>query len=404
MMGVGLLGTFLSLRLGIAGYSAQTIGFVMAAYFLGLTAGSFLSHRLIRRVGHIRAFAAFAAVTTAIVMIHGLTDSPIIWGCLRFLAGVATIGLYMVIESWLNECAEPRTRGRVLSMYMIISYLGMGIGQQLLNLGDVRGQEPFFMIGFLLAVCLVPVTVTHSLRPELPDVERFHVIELFRKAPLGMLGCLVAGLMNSAFYALGPVLGLRIGLSVSELSWFMTATIFGGLLLQWPVGLISDRFDRTRVLSVLGALMALTSLVVAMTARISFPVLVLEMVVFGGMMFTIYPVAVARTHDLFTPKDIVAVSSVLLLCYGVGAATGPVVASFVMTLTGTPFGFFAYCTAISAGYAAITFYFRRADKIVVVPVEDQVGFVPIRSTTTVATNIDPRAGTGFEPETAADGR
>jgi len=159
-MGVGLLGTLLSLRLIIDCCSTQVTGLVMSAYYLGLVSGSLLCHRLIQRVGHIRSFAVFAATATAMVMLHGLYVSALFWAILRFLTGIATIGLYMVVESWLGECAESGFRSRIFSIYMVLSYLGIAIGQQLLNLGDIGGHQLFFITGFLLTLCLVPVTAT----------------------------------------------------------------------------------------------------------------------------------------------------------------------------------------------------------------------------------------------------
>ena len=169
--------------MAIEGFSTQMTGLILAAYFLGLVSGSFFCHRLIQLVGHIRSFAAFAAVTTAIVMLHGLYFSPIAWGILRFLTGIATIGLYMVIESRLNECTSPDIRGRIFSIYMVLTYLGIGIGQQLLNVGDVRGHALFFVTGLLLSLCLVPVVITRSVHPKLPETTHFNLIALFKKHP-----------------------------------------------------------------------------------------------------------------------------------------------------------------------------------------------------------------------------
>ena len=255
LMGTGLLGTLLSLRMAISGLSAQVTGWVMAAYFAGLVIGSFTCQRLVQRVGHVRSFAAFAAVTTATVMLHGLYFSAFFWGILRFLTGITSMGLYMVIESWLNECAEAHTRGRVFSIYMVLGYLGMGTGQLLLNAGDVRGQELFLITGIFLALCLVPVAVTSSVHPKMSKTVSFNLADLMQRAPLGMLGCLSAGLINGAFYALGPVFSNQIGLTDAQVAWFMTSTIFGGLILQWPVGALSDRFDRTLVLPILAVAM-----------------------------------------------------------------------------------------------------------------------------------------------------
>ena len=390
MTGVGLLGTYLSLRLTIEGFSAQTTGWVMSAYFLGLVSGSRFVQGLILRIGHIRAFATFAATATAIVMLHGLVMNPLVWAALRFLTGIATMGLYTVIESWLNECTPAHSRGRVFSMYMILTYLGMGIGQQLLNLGDIRGPDLFFVAGFVLALCLVPVAVTHGIHPELPQPLRYKSLSLFRRAPLGILGCFTAGLINSAFYTMGPVFGSAIGLSASALSWFMSAAIFGGLIFQWPVGAVSDRFDRTAMLAALSFIIACFSGLLYLVAFPSGPVQIGAMMLFGGLIFALYPIAVARTHDLFEPEAIVPVSAVLLLFYGIGATMGPVAASQVIALSGRPHGLFLFCAAASGVYAAVAFHFRRKARVEFVPVDDQVSFKPMNRTSAVVLQIDPR--------------
>ena len=391
LMGVGLLGTFLSLRMTMAGFSTEVIGLILAAYYAGLVLGSVVCQRLVARVGHIRAFAALAAVATAGVMLHGVFFSAWAWGLLRLATGIATMGLYMVIESWLNECTEPPYRGRVFSIYMVLSYLGIGIGQILLNLADPALPTHFFIAGMLLALCLVPVSMTTAISPSMPAPSRFKLGVLLKKAPLGMAGCLTAGLINSAFYTMGPVFGHDIGLNVPQLSLFMGATVLGGLLLQWPVGLISDRFDRTLVLPVLATMVSAISALVVISAGLPFEGLLVIMVCFGGVFFTIYPVAVARSHDLFDAGEVVSVSAGLLLSYGIGASVGPVAASFVMKTAASPYGLFVFMAGVPLLYAAMAHFLRRKERIEIVPVADQSNYMPMMRTSAVAMVIDPRA-------------
>ncbi len=407
LMGVGLLGTLISLQMTLEGYPAQITGLIMSAYYAGAVLGSLTCHRLIQKVGHIRAFAAFAAIATAAIMAHGVHISPATWAGLRLVTGVSATGLYMVIESWLSECTVREARGRVFSVYMVLTYAGVGIGQLLLNLGDAGSPNLFFLTGALVSLCLVPVVTTHSVHPELPEPRHFNAVALFRRAPLGMLGCLTAGLMSSAFYALGPVFGSQIGLSVPEVSVFMATTILGGLLLQWPVGSLSDRFDRTLVLAVMTALIAAVGLAAAIAVHASFSALLGVAWVFGGMVFTVYPVSVARTHDLFEPQEVVAVSSVLLLCFGIGATAGPILASIAMGVSGRPEGFFLYFTAVGGLYAMIALYARKHKRVEIVPVEDQVAFVPMKGTSPVTMGMDPRSeeeSPAAEPAPTSDPR
>ncbi len=390
MMGLGLLNTFLGLRLSLEGVSTQVTGLVMSAYFVGLVAGTTYCRKIIRNVGHIRAFAAFIAVTTAVVMVHGLYTSPLLWAVLRFAAGISNMGLFMVIESWLNECAEPRFRGRIFSIYMIVTYLGSTVGQQLLNTGDVRGQALFLVAGVFLVLSTIPVAMTRSIHPKLPKVEQAALKTILKKAPIGMLGCFGSGLLHSAFYTMGPVFAHQIQLTVSQISWFMSLTVLGGLLLQWPVGMLSDRLDRSLVLPALGIILAVISLFLLLFSRYSLGILLGTTAVFGGIFFSIYPVAVARAHDIFEAQDVVKVSSVLLLCYGIGAMFGPILAAMVMSLTGTPYGLYFYMIAVSSLYAVVTLMLRQKESVRIVPVAEQVDFVIMETTSDVAMHLDPR--------------
>ena len=307
------------------------------------------------------------------------------------MAGISTMGLYTVIEIWLNESTDPCSRGRVLSVYMLLTYMGMAIGQQLLNVGSVLGHELFFLVGIFLALCMVPVSVTHSIHPELHKPERFNILALIRKAPIGMLGCFTSGLLNSAFHSIGPVFGNQAGLTVTEISWFMTAAIIGGLVLQWPIGKLSDPFDRTQVLSVLGVSIATISLVMMVITMDAYILFLIAAGIYGGLIFTVYPVSVARAHDLFEPKDVIAVSSVLLLVYGIGASIGPIAAASAMALVNEPSGFFVYSLLISGVYALLAYVLRKRETLEIVPVSEQVDFIPMRRTSTMALQIDPRA-------------
>ena len=180
IMGGGVMNTQLSLRMAQAGFSTLAIGITMACYFIGLVSGYFLCRRLIHRIGHIRSFAVFAAATTVIIILHGFYISAILWAILRFLNGVTVFGLFMIVESWLNECSQPETRGRVFSIYMTLTYMGIGIGQQFLNFGNAGGQNVFFIAALLFSLSLIPVAVTRAVHPELPESERYTLKALFK--------------------------------------------------------------------------------------------------------------------------------------------------------------------------------------------------------------------------------
>jgi len=390
LMGGGVLNTQLSLRMTQVGFSTPAIGLTMACYYSGLVAGYLLCHRLIQRVGHIRAFSVFAAVTTAVIILHGVHISAIFWAVLRFINGISNFGLFMVVESWLNECSQPQTRGRVFSVYMAMTYIGIGIGQQFINFGNGGGQNVLLIAALLFSLSLIPVSVTRAVHPELPAPDRYTFKALFKKAPVGMSGCFAAGMINSAIFSMTPVFGTIIGLSILQLSWLMSVTVFGGFAVQWIVGIISDRFDRTRILLIIAGLIALFSFIIVLNTGASYLRLLVEMGLFGGLVFAVYPVSVARTQDVFQGKDAVAVSSALLLCYSIGAILGPILASAAMEIIQNPFGLFVYWSLVAGVFALITIYLRHKERILIVPVEAQVNFIAMKNTSSVAMALDPR--------------
>ena len=384
-MGNGLMNSLLGINLRLQGYSELIVGLVMSANYLGILLGVYFCQKIVHQVGHIRSFAVFAAVMTAVALAHGLYLSTWLWAILRICNGLCVTGLFMVIESWLNEKVEPAFRGRLLSIYMILVYFGIGSGQLLLNVSDVQGQAIFMIAAILFALCLVPISITRAVNPQPLEVPHYNVIKLFRLAPLSMVGSVGAGLINSSFYAMGPLFGLDMGFSVSQVSVFMSLTVWAGLFFQYPVGRFSDRLDRLTVLSALGFLVMLVSIGMIVLGRAGASIL-MPLTVCFGMVFTIYPVAMARAQDNLDKESIVPVSAALILFFGIGACFGPLSASFVMSKVG-PFGLY-YFTAGCGGTLGLVVWSLR-NKL---PgnFEEQVPYIPIPRTSPVVSNIDPR--------------
>ncbi|BBO73239.1 MFS transporter [Desulfosarcina widdelii] len=390
LVGNGLLNTLVSVRMTVEGFATTTIGVILSSHFTGLLIGSFVCQRLIRKVGHIRAFAVFAALTTSTILLYGMYIAPWFWCLLRFSNGITIFGLFVVIESWLNECTESDRRGRVFSIYMTLMYMGIGIGQQLLNVADVYGQGLFILAGIVFSLCLIPVSTTEGVHPRLPETQPTSFMSLFHKVPLGILGCLASGMTNSAFFAMTPVYCNSIDLSLHQLSWIMSITVFCGLAAQWIAGTLSDRFDRTLVLAVIATAMTVVSGIMFIVGEISFWQLVIEMGLFGALAFTVYPISVARTHDVCGGLEAVGVSANLLFAYSIGASVSPFLVSVVMTLLDSPAGLFVFWGLNSGALAVVILYLRKRDKVDVVPVEEQVLFVPMKSTSPVVMALDQR--------------
>ncbi|MDR3517520.1 MAG: MFS transporter [Azospirillaceae bacterium] len=351
--GSGTLSTILSVRLaGVA--SPVAIGVVIAAFYAGLCAGSILFPPLISRIGQIRAFSAFAALIAGASLGHALAVDPWLWAALRLIEGFCMAALFICIESWLNQRATGQTRGQVLALYMICHHSGEGLGQLLIDIPDAHGFTLFATISILLSFAVIPVALTHAAPPSPVESVRFSLREAVVASPLGTFGVLVSGLLLGSLYGLLPVYAQQVGRSTSETALLMIAMIMGGGLLQWPIGRISDRHDRRRLLLMLYAGLTVISVLVPVSAILGLPVLLVGIVVFGGGLFAIYPVSVAHTADHLRPEQLVAASGNFILVYSVGATLGPLGASAAMM--GGPTGLFVFTGLVSAGAAAFALW------------------------------------------------
>ncbi|MBB4284606.1 MFS transporter [Roseospira goensis] len=393
-VGHGLLGTLLGVNLAAADLPSTVSGVVMAGYFLGLLLGSALAIHVIHRVGHIRAFAALASTFSAAALAHAFFTDPIVWGLLRVVAGFCMAGLLMCTESWLNERATRETRGTILSMYMIATYLSQGVSQFLLQVGETTGYVLFALVSILLSLALVPVALTKVPGPALPTPRRFGLAKLFRISPTGVMGSLASGLAMGAFYGVGPLFARQIGLDLSGTAAFMSAVILGGLVLQWPLGWISDRFDRRPVIIV--ACLAMAAVSAGLVALGFAPMdlnraewlaaLLALAALFGALSSTLYPLAIALANDWIDPQDMVPASGGLLLAYSLGAVVGPIVASVLMDGVG-PSGLFLLVTVVGVAMAAFTLV--RMQMRESVPMEEQAPLQVMPRTTAVAYTMLP---------------
>ena len=379
MLGNGLQGSLLGLRASLEGFPTAVTGFVMSAYFVGFLAGSTLVPRLVRRVGHIRVFAALASLASAAVLVHSVYVTPPSWGAMRLVTGICFAGLYVVAESWLNDRATNETRGQLLSVYMVIMLAGMGAGQFLLNLADPASFELFVLISVLVSLALIPILLTAAPVPDFQTPSPVSLRQLYRISPLGVLGTLGTGMAQGGLVGMGAVFATEAGYSIAEVSIFMAAAMFGGMLLQWPVGRFSDRFDRRRVLTVVTFLAAICAIVASMVAgpfaetAPAWAIFAL-ISVFGGMNMPMYSLTIAHTNDHLEPSQMVAASGSLVLVGGIGAAFGPVTLAGMMSVMG-PTGYFWGLGLIHAaiGFFALYRMSRRASR----PLDDQGAFVAV---------------------------
>src|SRR5690606_6822393 len=287
--GTGLLGTALALRAESLGFTSSLIGVVMSAYFFGYVVGTYACPKIVMSAGHVRAFSAFAATAASAVLLHPLLVDPIVWALLRFVTGACVVGLYMVIESWLNERSTNAARGRVFAFYQVISLLALAGGQYLILFDSGSISTAFIIAGALFSIGLVPVVLTRVPHPAPISSVRLDLGGLWRISPLGVAGTLVAGLANGSFFALGPVFAQRMGFSHAEVAVFMSLVMLGGVALQWPIGHASDLWDRRSIIltAALGASLSAGGAMVLVAESI--PGMLAATFLYGGAAFSLYP-------------------------------------------------------------------------------------------------------------------
>ena len=349
------------LRAGIEGFSRDTLGFLVASYYVGMMLGTLRCGPLVNRIGHIRAFAAFSAIIASTALAFPFVTHPLAWCLLRALMGFNIAGVLMVSESWLNHKATPNTRGRLLSMYMMTCYLSLGGGQFLVNVGEAEGGEVFAIAAILFAMAVVPVAVTRATHPPPVESSHFNLRVLIAISPVATVACVCSGLSLSALWGLGPVFASGLGMSVAQVSAFMTAIIFSALLFQFPVGRLSDRFDRRKVMLGVSAAAAVAS--IAMVVQLSLyatdepaagawsshPLAIGAVAcLYGGTISTLYSLGVAYANDRTDSAHMLSVGAGLVLAFGAGAALGAVPAAMLMEYLG-PRGLFVYAAVIAVG-------------------------------------------------------
>ena len=360
MVGNGMQSTLLGIRGAIEGFSTFHISVVMSAYFVGFLGGSQMAPALIAKVGHVRVFSALGSLISAILVIYPVAPDWIAWSLMRVVMGFCFSGVYVTAESWLNDTATNETRGQTLSLYMIVQMIGIIASQALMTVGAPDGFLLFVIPSVLVSLSFTPILLSKAPAPTFAATKGMSFAKLFRVSPLGCVGMFLIGGIYAALFGMAAVWGTLVGLSVGQISLFVAAIYLGGMLFQYPIGWLSDRMDRRRLISILALAGALTTMAGAFNPGFSL-ILVIALIA-GGIINPLYSLLIAHTNDFIESREMAGASGGMIFINGLGAITGPLIVGWVIGAVG-PGGFFLYVSLLMllmAVYAAYRMTRRAA--------------------------------------------
>lgn len=338
MLANGLQGTLLGVRAGVEGFSTFTTGIMMSGYFMGIFIGSFLAPYLVKRVGHIRVFSALASLASISILLHGVYITAVGWTFMRIVTGICFAGIFVVTESWLNDRASNETRGKVLSVYMVLTTLGMGSGQFLLNLASPSEIDLFILTSVIISFSLIPMLLTAKPAPTFGSSQTMSLIDLYKASPLAVIGNGLTGMAHGTIFGLGAIYASTVLGDIKSISIFMACFLIGGLMTQWPIGYISDRVSRRLVMSVI-SMAAITVCIAAILLPKDSPIFFASILLLGGAAMPMYSICIAYANDRLEPRQIVAASGSLVMVSGIGLSTGPIIIAFFMDFYSMTFFF-----------------------------------------------------------------
>lgn len=397
LLGNGLQYSLLGIRAANEGFSGGVTGMVMSGYFVGFLIGSVATPRAVHRVGHLRVFAAAAALASIAILVQGLAVTPLVWGIMRIATGLAYAAAYIVTESWLNDRVTNEHRGGLLSIYAIVSLSGMAGGQLLLNAGDPDTADLFILVSVLISAASMPILLSVLPQPEMTRPSRISPLQLYRLSPLGTVGSALTGVVQGALFGMGAVYARTLGLSVAEVSLFMFALIVGAAVLQWPIGKLSDRIDRRQVILYVSIFGAIVCILLIPLGGLGAKWTIALAAALGVAPLTLYSLCIAYANDRVDPAQRVGASSMLLLIFGCGAVFGPLLAGATMDLVGAN-GFLMLLGIILVTLAA--FAQSRARRRAAPPLAEQSPFTPSPQSTTALSQafVETMTGAGEAPD------
>jgi len=364
----GLFNSLLGLRATLEGVSTSWLGFIMASYFLGLLLGGLFAGRIVASVGHIRAFAVFASLMSTTALLHPLFIEVSYWMLLRLVSGFCMAGLIMVTESWLNDATPSHQRGSVLSSYMMVNYMAAGCGQFLLNMGDIGQFQLFSLASIIFSLALIPVLLTKQSAPIIAADSKLSFGLLAQVGPLAILGVFVAGASNASVHAFAPVYALEVLGDATLIPQFTATLLISGLVLQWPLGRLSDRIGRGWLMIFVPICISISAVFVILATNYAPDLIWFAVACYGAFLFTLYSIAVALINDIVGPELRVKIAGAILIVYGFGAISGPIVVGPLIDLIGVQ-ALFMVSVLTSSLLAGLAIYRRVYQAIFVKPVQ-----------------------------------
>ena len=409
----GFQGNLFGIRSVIENFNFIATGTIMSSYFVGFFIGATMVPKLVTKVGHIRVFAAFASMASLSSLIHIVFVDPYVWIVARFLTGFSMIGIFIIVESWLNDRANNKTRGKVLSLYMFITYAGMALGNFLLNISNPRQYEPFILISLLFSIALIPILLTKRKPPKFKKTSSIKIKELFRISPFGSVSMFCTGFILAPIFSLLSVYAITMKLTIFETSLLLVGVMLAGALFQWPIGSLSDKYDRRKIIigsSIIAVIFALSAILVSgignslpnlfMESTVSFNYfsttidkskLFIFLILFAGVTLPLFSLTLALVNDYIPKEKFVAAGGGLNIIFGLGAMAGPVMCSTLMHFLG-PNGFFVHILIFL--FTIIIFGFYRLH-------QREIENNPESTFTPLPTSITP-LGIELDPDTGVD--
>ena len=402
MVAHGLQGNLLGVRSVIEEFNYIVTGIMMSGYFIGYFTGAIVVPKFVVKVGHIRVFAAFASMASLSILIHAVFVDPLVWIFGRFLTGFSIIGIFIVVESWLNDRASNKSRGHVLSIYMLIGFLGIALGTLLLNFSSPEKYEPFILISLLLSTALIPILLTKRVAPKFKKISGIKTKELYRISPFGTFSMFCTGFIHSAIFTLGAVYAATMNFTIYEISLLLFLITSSGALFQWPIGFLSDRHDRRVIIifcAFVGAIFCILSISASgsslenmyLASSIGTDKIMFFIYVFfyAGMALPLFSLNLAYVNDYIPKEKFVAAGAGLQIIFGLGAMGGPILASVLMYRLGSN-GFFIYLFIFHVAIGLFGMY-----RITRRPYQDnpESVYTPLpRNITPLGIELDPTAG------------